>query len=155
MFDHWAFRELYEFAIAFHHVIEGLSLTAAAFLICRAWYLRRGRKDKEYINLLEERIKNDDARLSERNSTIAALENEVAASKSRVAEVVLARHTAELNQGNHESAYLILEDWFQVERGYIGEAAKRLAEHYASYAEPEVARDAVAKVRRAASARAR
>jgi hypothetical protein len=150
MFDHWIMIAVYDFAIAFHHVIEGLSLTAAVFLICRAWYLRRGRRDKEYIHLLEERIKNDDARLEERNNTITTLEKAVAANETRIAELVLSRYTAELKQGNHERAFLVLEDWFQVERGYIGEVAKRLAEHYGSYGAPEIARDAIKKAQRVA-----
>ena len=138
-------------AVALHHFIADLALIAAVFFLIRAWYLRKGRRDQEHISLLEERIRNDDARLRERGEKIRKLEELVAAIESRVAEVVLDRHLAELQQGNYERAYLAIEDWFETERRHIGEATKRLAEHYASYGEPELARDAMAKSRRAAS----
>lgn len=79
------------------------------------------------------------------------MEATIVANENRLPDVVLSRIKRELKSGNSERAYLGLEEWFQVERRYIGEAAKLLAQHYASYWEPEIARDAVAKARRAAS----
>jgi hypothetical protein len=108
-------------------------------------------KRTKNISSFWKREKNDEALLQERNRRIEKLEATIAASEDRLPDVVLSRIKTELKSSNYERAYLGLEEWFQIERRYIGEAAKLLAQHYASYGEPEIARDAAAKARRAAS----
>jgi len=46
-----------DFAIALHHWIEAFGAITAVFFLCRAYYLRKGKKNQEYIKLLEERKK--------------------------------------------------------------------------------------------------
>jgi hypothetical protein len=138
-------NELYELALSFRDIFETFGLVAAVFLICRAWYLRRGRKDQEHIRLLEERIRNDDARLKERTEKVRLLESALQAAERRLAESALLRHTREKREGNDIPAVVALEEWFEAERYSIGTAAKILAEHYASYGEPELVRDALRK----------
>ena len=68
-----------------------------------------------------------------------------------VARTALETHDLNVKQENYAQAIAALEEWFETQRLDIGQIAKRLAEHYVSYSEPEVLRSTLARAERAAT----
>jgi|SRR5271166_582426 len=73
------------------------------------------------------------------------------ADNTGLAQVALGTHDTEAKQGNEARAIVALEEWFEAQRSQIGGIGKLLAEHYISYSEPEIIKDALSKAQRAAT----
>jgi tetratricopeptide (TPR) repeat protein len=125
-----------------------LVVVAAISAIGLILYIGLTRRYQVQIVLLKDATKNDRALLDDQKKEIKRLQESLAATEIRLPEVALRRRSFELEQGNHELANLLIEDWFRNDRTSIGEAAKQLSTHYASYAEPEIVCDAMTKSQR-------